>query len=169
MPWGSRRYNNDDGFTCSICSDWTSYDETAECSCCGESYCSDCVQTECTGCKEKDDRYGLYHICESCIPYPGCEACNDEDIIFCTECLTNHLKNCNKTSRAQRIINSETYSIEQDEEKIAQLRASIASQQARLSSLEQRVAASKVRKANAEAELKNGEEGSSTKKQKTEE
>ena len=38
-----------------------------------------------------------------------------------------------------------------------------------LSSLEQRVAESKVRKANAEAELKNGEEGASAKKQKTEE
>lgn len=167
MPWGSRR-SNDDGFHCSSCSDWTSFDESADCSCCGEVYCSDCVQIECTGCKEKDSLCG-YHICESCIPYPGCRACDDEDITFCTECLTDHLKNCNKSSRAQRIINSETYSIEQDEETITQLRASIASQQARLSSLEHRVAASKVRKANAEAELKNGEEGSSAKKQKTEE
>ena len=167
--WGIGSGNDDEGFHCSLCSDWTSYDESADCSCCEEVYCSACVQTECTGCKEKDE-HGLYHICDSCaFNSPGCEACNDEGITFCTKCLPDHLKNCNKSSRAQRIINSETYSIKQDEEKIEELRVSIASQQAKLSSLEQRVAESKVRKANAEAELKNEDEGSSAKKQKTEE
>ena len=63
---------------------------------------------------QRKDEDGLYHICDSCALNSGCEACNDEGITFCTECLPDHLKNCNKSSRAQRIINSETYSIKQE-------------------------------------------------------
>ena len=165
--WGTRQYRNEDeGFDCDMCSDWTLDDDIATCSCCENVFCSDCVNIECAGCKEKDD--DECYVCESCVSYPGCKACSDDDLDFCTECIQDHLKNCNKSSRAQRIIHSEAYSIAQDEETMAGLRASIASQQARLRQLQQQVTASKERKASAEAAwTKEEDEEGPSKKQKT--
>ena len=80
---------------------------------------------------------------------------------ICKGCIEDHLKNCNKQSRVERIISSESYAIDENERKIEGLRNSIASQQAQIKSqqaeinrLESQVAASKERKAQAEAELK---------------
>eukprot|EP00985_Skeletonema_marinoi_P031617 scaffold37740_cov156-Skeletonema_marinoi.AAC.1 len=171
MAWGARyRRSEDDGFYCGMCSDWTEYDgDIGECSCCGNTFCSDCVAIECTGCKENnpDDSY---QICESCLPYPGCEACNDEDITFCNACIEGHLQNCTKSSRSERIINSESHSIEENERKVKRLQEEITYKQAELSRLESMVAASKERKEQAEKELKNEREGEGeqpSKKQKT--
>ena len=90
------------------------------------------VFIECAGCKEKDDDECT--ICESCACPPGCKAC--PDLIFCTECTTDHFKNCHPSSRAQRIIHSEAYHIAQDEKTMAGLRASIASCESCVSSLD---------------------------------
>lgn len=95
-------------------------------------FCSECVTIECAGCKEKDDDECT--ICESCACPPGCKAC--PDLIFCTECTTDHFKNCHPSSRAQRIIHSEAYHIAQDEKTMAGLRASIASCESCVSSLD---------------------------------
>ena len=167
--WGSggSRRNYDEGFDCPSCNDYTSFDDSAECSCCCECFCSDCVGIECTGCKERSGTDGLYQICEGCLPYPGCEACNDEDITFCKECISDHLKNCNNTSRAKRIINSETNNIQMVEKRIAELRSEITSRENELNMLQGNLDAAKKRKVDAEEELKKEGEGS-TKKQKTE-
>jgi len=165
MWGGRRRRNEDEGFNCSECGDWTEFDDSANCSSCEEIFCSDCVGTECTGCKELDPNQCT--ICESCVSYPGCEACEDEDIVLCKHCIEDHLKTCSKTSRAERIINSESHSIQKGDERSKELRTQISAIQVELSRIESSVAASKVRKADAEAELK-GKEGQQSKKQKIE-
>jgi len=164
---GGGRRNRDDGFDCDSCCDWTNFDDSVNCSSCENVFCSDCVGIECTGCKERDP--DQYNICESCMAYPGCEACADEmmTIVFCKRCIEDHLKNCSKTSRAERTINTESHSIQKDDERIKELRTQISSIQAELRCLERSVAASKVRKADAEAELKD-EEGQQSKKQEIE-
>jgi len=87
--------------------------------------------------------------------------------MFCNYCIKDHLKNCSKTSRAERTINTESHSIQKDDERIKELRTEISSIQAELTQLESSIAASKVRKADAEAELKDIK-GQQSKKQKIE-
>ena len=139
-------------------------EENAMCTCCENVFCAECVASKCDMCLQKEnDPYGYSSICESCIAYPGCEACG-VDVTICNNCIEDHLKNCNKQNRAERIISSESYSIEENEKKREALRSLIASKQAELNHLDSVIAASKERKAQAEAELK-GEQPS--KKQKS--
>mmetsp|Transcript_26561 Transcript_26561/g.56127 ORF Transcript_26561/g.56127 Transcript_26561/m.56127 type:complete len:169 (+) Transcript_26561:133-639(+) len=143
------------GFVCQ-CGDWTTYDESADCNCCGNIFCEECADFTCDICKAKDPD-GLTKICESCIAYPGCEKCGS-DVTICNECIRGHLEECSKKGRAERIIGSETQSISENEIKITKLRELIASKQAELNYLESQVKTSRERKAQAEAELKAEEE-----------
>ena len=165
IMFGGRGRRDDEGFGCPDCGDWTTYDEDAMCTCCENVFCAECVASKCDMCLQKENLgpYSYSSICESCIDYPGCEACGD-DVTICKLCIKDHLKNCNKQSRAERIISSESHSITENEKKIDALRKLIASKQSELNHLESAVAASKERKAQAEAELK-GEHPS--KKQKS--
>lgn len=172
MAWvvyGERKKTNDDdeGFDCHICGEWTEYDDRVTCSCCDNDFCVDCGPIECAGCKERDSNH--CSICESCLAYPGCEACNaeDGDIAFCEECIKDHLTNCTKTSRLERAMNTESCSIMENEAQIRRLQEEITSKQSKLMHLESLVAGAKERKANAEDELRN-KGGQPAKKLKTE-
>lgn len=150
--WG-RTHDYDNGFNCPDRGDYTTYDESVDCSCCQGVYCSECAGAECTECKEKNED-GLCSICESCIDYDGCEACNDDYTTFCKGCISDHLKNCTKTGRAQRIINSESHNIKENEVRIKKLREEISSRETQISILEGQLATSKERKAAAELDLR---------------
>jgi hypothetical protein len=148
MPWG-RGYNkrSREGTLCQACEeividmeddDWTT--------------CGDCQRTMCADCSELQCAYESClgentAICEMC--YNVCSDC--EHLAFHKECLVEHLKICNKKSRAQRALSAVEQTITNTESELASQLKSIHN---RIGSLEHRIEDAKKEKVQAETELK---------------
>ena len=158
--WGGfygrrRRRNSDEGFECSHCGEWCEFepgDDYDNCGCCDNIFCNECFVYKCATCEEQDD--ALCMICEDCEVHSGCKPCSDQGIYYCEKHIEQHLRECNKASRTERIINTESHFIEENERKLSKLKEEIRSKEAKARQIERVLAESRERKAAAEAGLR---------------
>lgn len=131
-------------------------DDWGVCGDCQHSMCSVCMQQSCNYCSElhaKGEYCALVHsgsICESCMT--SCDDC--EDACFHKNCLVEHLKPCNKKSRAQRTLASAKKHREQVESQLASARRQLVAAQQNVERLERDLARSRKDESKAERELK---------------
>lgn len=134
----------------------TESDDWAVCGDCQRAMCSDCMKQECTYCRdlwEQNEEFGPAEgssICESCMSF--CKDC--DDAVFHKECLVEHLKVCNKKTRAQRALASVKKEREQTEEKLKEAKRQLAELQHRVEGYEKDLVCLKDREAKADLELK---------------
>mmetsp|Transcript_12875 Transcript_12875/g.30542 ORF Transcript_12875/g.30542 Transcript_12875/m.30542 type:complete len:168 (+) Transcript_12875:113-616(+) len=160
--YGKRRYRDDaDYFQCD-CGEECHDDEGCTCGCCESIHCEACTNTLCDICDDRERRtgepneVGTAAICESCISYPGCDACGS-DVTICKGCIQEHLKTCSKKTRSERVIASADLEISFCETSIRKLRQEIESKQSKLRQVEAKLAAAQARKSAAGSDTKSGD------------
>ncbi len=101
---------------CKQCGDPT-FKDFCECGACQRFVCKECL-ISCDICKLKEEYEDIWEIryCGDCLA--SCDAC--EDLTICV-CIGEHLKTCTYKSRNERIVSSETYSIQECEKRIDKL------------------------------------------------
>lgn len=133
------------------------YTDWAVCGDCERTLCEFCCRTQCQVCKETIET-GSYEklkaenpaICEMC--EVSCDDC--DALSFHKDCLVEHLKTCNKKSRAQRSVAATSKTLEQCENDLEEAKAQLAALQNRVVQLEMDVADALEKKTKAEQELK---------------
>lgn len=137
-------------------------DEWNVCGECERALCSECMST-CDLCENSDGQYAeSIFICEGCMNF--CRDC-DSGRCFHKECFVEHLKTCNKKTRAQRALASVKEERKQTERKLRDARNRLATLQRNVESYEKELARLKEQEAKAEKALKEeeGEEEDSKK------
>lgn len=114
--------------------------------------CEDCANSECAICKEKEKNDKEITCCESCLAFCDEEDC--DNISFHRSCLAEHLKNCTKKSRAQRMLSTAVQTISTTESDLTEAKSQLIRIQSRIESLERTLAQAKEAKMSAELESK---------------
>jgi hypothetical protein len=159
MPWGCvrkrKREGEDEDLLCQECEDTWIYTSDHE----PFTICGDCQRTMCEYCSQHNCNYedclacetlGYSSICKACMKY--CSDCDNS--CFHEKCLIEHLKICDKKSRAQRAPSEVEYTIATIESQLADANSQLTTIQERIGSLERQLENKKKEKAVAEIKLK---------------
>lgn len=157
--WRNRSKRSRNTQLCEECEeteiDLDDYDSISfPCGECQRMMCESCCEENsgCAICDENDKCDKDVACCESCMAYCDEEDC--ENIHFHESCLAEHLKNCTKKSRAQRLLSTAIQTISTTESDLTEAMSQLVRIQSRIESLKGTLAEAKEAKISAELESK---------------